>query len=56
MPKALLPRKILIVGAGIGGLCASFALQQDGHDVTLIDAAAELVEVAHLHPSPYKRY
>lgn len=45
MPKATVPRKILIVGAGLGGLCSSIALTSDGHEVTVIDSAPEFAEV-----------
>jgi 2-polyprenyl-3-methyl-5-hydroxy-6-metoxy-1,4-benzoquinol methylase len=45
MPEAAAKRNILIVGAGIGGLAAALALHTDGHTVTVIDSAAEFVEV-----------
>ncbi len=32
------PKKIIIVGAGIIGVCTAHALLNDGHEVTLIDA------------------
>jgi salicylate hydroxylase len=36
--------RILIVGAGIGGLTAALALLRDGHDVEVYEQAAELAE------------
>src|SRR5580693_8862108 len=37
--------KIIIVGAGIGGLTAALALLQRGFDVTICEQASELREV-----------
>jgi salicylate hydroxylase len=45
--------KILIAGAGIGGLTAGLALLRKGFDVTIYERASELKEVgAGLHISP----
>jgi len=33
------PKKIVIAGAGIGGLCCGYELMKRGHDVTLLEAA-----------------
>jgi salicylate hydroxylase len=38
-------RKVVIAGAGIGGLTAGACLLQAGHDVTIFEQAAELSEV-----------
>src|SRR4030095_9909906 len=32
------PKKILIIGAGMAGLCAGYELGQLGHDVTILEA------------------
>jgi NADPH-dependent 2,4-dienoyl-CoA reductase/sulfur reductase-like enzyme len=37
--------KIIIVGAGLGGLVAGIALSKKGHKVTILEAASKLGEV-----------
>lgn len=37
--------KVIIIGGGIGGLCAAIALQQGGFDTTIYEAAPELKAV-----------
>ena len=37
--------RILIVGAGIGGLTAALALLRDGHEVEVYEQAAQLAEL-----------
>jgi monoamine oxidase len=32
------PKKIIVIGAGLAGLSASFELTQAGHDVTILEA------------------
>ena len=36
-----MPKQILVIGAGIAGLASAVALQQRGHDVTLIEERAD---------------
>ncbi|EMC93097.1 hypothetical protein BAUCODRAFT_38008 [Baudoinia panamericana UAMH 10762] len=37
--------KVIIVGAGIAGLCAGIGLKQSGHDVTILEQVREIAEV-----------
>jgi len=39
------PLKIIIIGAGPGGLAAAIATKREGHDVTILERAPELIEV-----------
>jgi monoamine oxidase len=34
------PKRVIVVGAGLAGLCAAYELQQFGHDVMVIEAQA----------------
>lgn len=42
---ALVHLKILVVGAGIGGLAAGIALARRGHNVTIFEQAPQMGEV-----------
>ncbi|GCB27430.1 3-hydroxybenzoate 6-hydroxylase 1 [Aspergillus awamori] len=51
---AVFPLKVLIVGAGIGGLAAAIALRQQGHDVEMFERsrfANEIGAAIHLTPN-----
>lgn len=41
----MLQLRILIVGGGLGGLCASIALRQKGFEVEVFEAAPQLGEI-----------
>lgn len=45
MPKNKKSLRILIVGAGLGGLGAGLALQSDGHHVAIVDSVPVFTEV-----------
>ena len=40
--------QVAIVGCGLGGLAAAVALRRQGHDVIMLDQAAQLSEVCTL--------
>ncbi|KAJ5467428.1 MonooxygenaseFAD-binding [Penicillium sp. IBT 31633x] len=51
--QANVPLKVIVVGAGIGGMAAALALGLRGHHVTVLEAAPKLTEVgAGIQVSP----
>lgn len=51
------PLRIIVIGAGIGGLLAGIVLAQDGHEVTILEQAAEFGEVGaglRIPPNSFK--
>ena len=53
-PPSLIPLRILIVGAGIGGLTAAVSLRQQGHNVEILEQsklAQETGAAIHLAPN-----
>ncbi len=43
--KASLPLNVIIIGCGLGGLAAAFALGKAGHRVKIIESAPQIGEV-----------
>jgi len=39
LPKTKIPKKIIIIGAGMAGLVAASLLKQAGHDITILEAS-----------------
>ena len=48
---AALTLKVIVVGAGLGGLATSIALARRGHSVTVLEQAPELGEVKIYKPT-----
>ncbi|KAJ5399680.1 Monooxygenase FAD-binding [Penicillium sp. CMV-2018d] len=53
IPRANVPLKVIVVGAGIGGMAAALTLGLRGHHVIVLEAAPKLMEVgAGIQVSP----
>lgn len=44
--------KVIIIGAGLGGLGAAISISLAGHNVTVLESASEIAEVHSSHPLP----
>src|SRR4051794_9529354 len=53
LPTVRKPKKVIVVGAGIAGLTASFELMQAGHDVTLLEARMRAGGRVHTLREPF---
>jgi salicylate hydroxylase len=52
VPQANRKLKVIIGGAGLGGLATAIALRRRGHSVMVFEKAAKLAEVSRLHILP----
>lgn len=46
-PKSSCPLKIIIIGAGLGGLACAIQCKLAGHDVLILEQAKEIGEVRY---------
>jgi salicylate hydroxylase len=47
------PTKVIIVGAGLGGLSCAIACKRKGLDTVVLERAPEILPVSALQVSPY---
>lgn len=42
VPRAAAPKKVMVIGGGVAGMCAAFTAQERGHSVTLYEESGRL--------------
>ena len=52
-PRAAIPKKIIVIGAGMAGLVAGYELRRAGHDVTILEAQKRVGGRIHTLREPF---